>query len=144
MHAIVGSDAFERAEPDGGSRHDSAGVAGGNDCIGPAFLDQLDRPQERAVLLLAEPLDRLVVHGQHLAGLLELQPFVPEADFFGQGPELGFGTDRDDGRDIPVRIESQSDAMEQFLGAFVPAHDVNGQAHKTRNAGPAERDTALP
>ena len=61
-------DAGQAAEAQDRGGHPGAGVAGGDDGIGLAAPDQVDRDEDRRVLLLAQGERRVLVHADDLAG----------------------------------------------------------------------------
>ena len=62
-------DAGQPAEPQDRGGHPGAGVTRGHDRVRLAVLDQVDRDEDRRVLLLAEGQRRMLVHPDDLAGM---------------------------------------------------------------------------
>ena len=112
-----------------------AGVAGGNHGIRLAVADQFDGADHRGILLLADALERLVVHGQHFAGVDDLDAVVAEAGLLARPP--GFQP-RWPTRRMAVMDWSASqcpfDAFDDDPATVVATHDIHCNSHNGKSA----------
>jgi len=103
-------------QQDEAGREHRTGASGGNDCVGLPVRDGLDRPHERAVLLGAKRVCRLLVHAHDLRRGDERKPTRVEA--------LRAEDDRLDA--VGRRLLRP---LDDGTRATVAAHRIDGHAH---------------
>ena len=115
----------QAAEAQDRGGHPGAGVAGGHDRVGLAALDQVDRDEDRRVLLLAQGERRVLVHADDLAG-------VDDRDVRRQRPPASAADDRlvadEDDPVLGVRPGVVEGAGDDLGRAVIAAHRVDRDA----------------
>ena len=117
-------DAGQPAEAQDRGGHPGAGVTGGHDRVGLAVLDQVDRDEDRRVLLLAQRQRRMLVHADDLGRM-------DDRDVRGKRPgdaadcRLVADQDHPVGGICPGVVEGPEDDLG---GAVIAAHRVDRDA----------------
>jgi hypothetical protein len=135
--------AGQRAELDGGGGHYAAGVAGRDDGLGLAALDEFHRAGNGAILLLAQAVNGLVLHGQDFAGVDDLNTVVLEAGGTHGGLDCGLVADEEERGDPAVLGEGKAHAFDDHAAAMIPAHYIHRDSHRPMKlpaTGPALTD----
>lgn len=123
---------LQRTHPNGGRGHHPPRVAWRNKGFRLAFFDEIDRPQNGAVLFLAQPHHRLVFHAEDLAGMHNFDPRVPAADVTQPGLNGLALAHKVNSVDVTQRREGLGDATHHHPRAMVAAHDIHHDSHKEK------------
>src|SRR3954464_509789 len=81
-------DPFEGSQTDGGGGDHAARVAGGDEGLGFAFLEEIDRTKKGAILFFAQTFDRFALHGEDVAGVQNMDSAVVKAVLLESVPDL--------------------------------------------------------
>ena len=118
---------------------DAAGIAEGNHRIDLAFMHQLDRAGNRAILLLPQRGGGFVGHGQHLAGMDDTHAMVAEPALGQGGVDFTSVADQVEGGDSLVSLQSPLDAFDDHPATVVATHDIHCDSHRGTGRGETRR-----
>src|SRR5205814_9092089 len=100
-------------------------------CIALALLDQFQGAGHGAVLFLAQNLDGLVFHREHLAGVNDPDAVVEKMSLAHPRPDLPLVADEVKLGDSVAGVERDFDSLDDNLTPVVAAHDIHYDSHKT-------------
>ncbi len=122
-------DPFEKAQFQSGSRHRGPGVAGTDDSLGLAALDEVGRDRDGRLLFLAESPDRGLVHRDCLGRVQDLDSRITEfllrallLDHLGVADKVEFP-------DLGEEAQSFARTGDCDPWGLVPAHGIDGDFH---------------
>jgi hypothetical protein len=125
--AIGAGEGFEHEDAGG---DEGAGVAGGDDRFGLAFLGELDHADDGGVAFAADGIDGGVVHGDDLGGVFDAE-FVAGA-CKGIAEVLADDVliaDEDELIAILEEREGVEGTLQDLCGGLIATHGINGDAH---------------
>jgi len=126
--------ALHHAQAEGGSGHEGAGVAGTDGGGGGTGLDEFQGAHHRGVLLGLERLERLVVHRDHLGGVMDGD--APAGRQAGAGDErlqLLLPANEDDRAEPRLVGEGEPHRRHHLGRAEVAPHGINRNPGLARN-----------
>ena len=92
--------------------------------------DQVDGADEGGILFLADAFERLVVHGQHFAGMGNLHAFIVEVSSLAGAMNFSLIADEVNRGDRLVSFECLFDAFDDDRTTVVATHDIHCNSHK--------------
>ena len=122
--------AGQRAQLDAGRGDHPTGVAGGEDGVGLAMLDQIHGHGEGALFLAAQPHDRLFIHREDFWRVDDLDSWGEMSRLAKRGADGFLVADEVHSPYVVVMLERPQQTVDNDGATTVSAHDICRDSHK--------------